>query len=292
MELSQLVYFRAMAHVKHFTKAAKMISVSQSALSRSIKKLESELKVKLFQRNDKGITLTYEGQKFLVHAERILQELDAAKIELTAKESSECGTVHLSFINSLSWHVLPEIICDFKAIHPDINLRLDQNNPLFLAKQLERGKTDLCLCSTLISSENIAWNYLWKEELFIVVPKSHKLAENETITLKEVEHESFITLKPAYSLRIQADQLFGLANSHPKVIFEGDEIPMIANLVASGLGVGLIPRLPGMENLNLKFIPISFPICKRTMGIAWNTTKKLSPAAICFQQFVINRFST
>lgn len=292
MELSQLIYFRTMAHIRHFTKAAASLHVSQSALSRSISKLETELNVPLFARSDKGLALTGDGQRFLQHVERALQELDVACQDVASSKRPGHGVVNLSFIHSLNGYILPKLIKDFSLEYPDIKFHLDQNNSAFLARQVERGKTDLCLCSTMISSENVAWNYLWSEELFIIVPQSHPLASRQSIHLKELETLPLISLKPAYSLRILADQFFELADSHPNIIFEGDDITAIANLVAADLGVGLIPRLPGTEHLNLAFIPVSFPVCKRAVGIAWNTAKRLSPAAICFQQFVLQRFQS
>ena len=291
MELSQLIYFRTMAHIRHFTKASAALHVSQSALSRSIGKLEAELEAPLFERSDKGLALTGDGQQFLQHVERALQELELARQDIAAKGQPDHGIVNLSFIHSLNGHILPKLLKDFSMEYPDIKFHLNQNNSAFLSKQVERGKTDLCLCSTMLCSEHVAWNYLWSEELFIVVPRNHALASRQSIHLKEVESEPLITLKPAYSLRILADQFFELADSHPNIIFEGDDITAIANLVASDLGVGLIPRLPGTEHLDLAFIPVSFPVCKRAVGIAWNTAHKLSPAAVCFQQFVLNRFS-
>lgn len=291
MEISQLQYFQAVARVRHFTKAAEACAVSQSALSRSIAKLEEELGVRLFARRSRHVELTQAGEHFLYHVDRVLRELAEAKRELTQKETKGGGTVNVSFFHSFGGYLLPMLLAEFHAQYPEIRIKLNQHNSKFLMQQVESGKTDLCLCSTMTTAENIAWMYLWSEELFVAVPKDHPLAQRGSVTLRDVEAEPLITLKPNYSLRTLVDQSFELAHSHPQIIFEGDDVNTLASLVAAKLGVSIIPNIPGVEHLGIVYLPITFPVCKRAVGIAWNTTKQLSPAALTFQQFVIRHFA-
>lgn len=291
MEISQLQYFQAVARVRHFTKAAEACAVSQSALSRSIAKLEEELGVRLFARRSRHVELTQAGEHFLYHVDRVLRELAEAKRELTQQETKGGGTVNVSFFHSFGGYLLPMLLAEFHAQYPEIRIKLNQHNSKFLMQQVESGKTDLCLCSTMTTAENIAWMYLWSEELFVAVPKDHPLAQRGSVTLRDVEAEPLITLKPNYSLRTLVDQSFELAHSHPQIIFEGDDVNTLASLVAAKLGVSIIPNIPGVEHLGIVYLPITFPVCKRAVGIAWNTTKQLSSAALTFQQFVIRHFA-
>lgn len=291
MEISQLQYFQAVARVRHFTKAAEACAVSQSALSRSIAKLEEELGIRLFARRSRHVELTQAGEHFLYHVDRVLRELAEAKRELTQQETKGGGTVNVSFFHSFGGYLLPMLLAEFHAQYPEIRIKLNQHNSKFLMQQVESGKTDLCLCSTMTTAENIAWMYLWSEELFVAVPKDHPLAQRGSVTLRDVEAEPLITLKPNYSLRTLVDQSFELAHSHPQIIFEGDDVNTLASLVAAKLGVSIIPNIPGVEHLGIVYLPITFPVCKRAVGIAWNTTKQLSPAAPTFQQFVIRHFA-
>ena len=291
MEILQLQYFQAVARVRHFTKAAEACAVSQSALSRSIAKLEEELGVRLFARRSRHVELTQAGEHFLYHVDRVLRELAEAKRELTQQETKGGGTVNVSFFHSFGGYLLPMLLAEFHAQYPEIRIKLNQHNSKFLMQQVESGKTDLCLCSTMTTAENIAWMYLWSEELFVAVPKDHPLAQRGSVTLRDVEAEPLITLKPNYSLRTLVDQSFELAHSHPQIIFEGDDVNTLASLVAAKLGVSIIPNIPGVEHLGIVYLPITFPVCKRAVGIAWNTTKQLSPAALTFQQFVIRHFA-
>lgn len=290
MELNQLEYFKTLAHINHFTHAAQNIAVSQPALSRSIAKLESELGVPLFDRVGKSIKLTQYGQTFLVHVERALQEISNGKQAIANLSEPDQGVVNLSFLHSLGSYLVPVLLSKFRKQYPKIQFSLNQNNSAFLTDDLIDGEMDLCLCSTLMTTGTLGWISLCAEELFVVVPAKHHLAKRKSINLSEISHEPFITFKPMYGLRLLADQFFEAASIRPKITFEGDEIMTVAGLVDANLGVALIPHIPGLEHLNIVFIPVAYPTCARPLGMAWNTNKFLSPAARKFQQFVIDVF--
>ena len=290
MELAQLKYFQVMANIRHFTRAARMLDVTQPALSRSMAKLEKDLDVPLFKRSDGEIELTAEGERLLRRVDRILREVDNAREEASNAHAEVSKEFRLSFIHSLGSYALPHILQDFRALYPDIRIQLNQQDSAALALQVAAGETDLCLCSTIPTTEYSAWVYLWSEELFVTVPLGHRFAEREKINLQELEDEPLVAMKSSYSLRILVDQFFDLAGIHPEITFEGDDVSTISGLVAAGLGVSLLPKLAGVEHPELRYIPVSFPICKRAVGIAWNTQRQLPPAAICFQQFLIRRF--
>lgn len=291
MELNQLEYFKVLAHVNHFTKAAQCLGLSQPALSRSIAKLESDLGVPLFNRVGKTIKLTQYGQTFLMYVERALQEITNGKQAVSNLSDPSQGIVNLSFLHSLGSYLIPVLLSRFKKLYPKIQFKLDQNNSALLTTQLINGDADLCLSSTLMTTENLGWISLCSEELFIIVPAKHHLAGRSSLSLAEIAHEPFITFKPTYGLRLLADQFFETASIRPKITFEGDEIMTVAGLVDAELGVALIPHIPGLAHLQISFIPIDTPVCSRPLGMAWNTTKHLSPAAKKFQKFVIDCFS-
>ena len=290
MELAQLKYFQVMANIRHFTRAARMLDVTQPALSRSMAKLEKNLGIPLFKRNEGEIELTREGERLLRRVDRILREVESAREEASHAGTEVSTEFKLSFIHSLGSYVLPHILQDFRARYPDIRVQLNQQDSATLAQQVAAGETDLCLCSTIPTTEYSAWVYLWSEELFVTVPLGHALAEHKSINLSALEDEPLIAMKGSYSLRILVDQFFDLAGVHPEITFEGDDVSTISGLVAAGLGVSLLPKLAGVEHPELRYIPVSFPICKRAVGIAWNTQRQLPPAAVCFQQFLIRRF--
>lgn len=235
--------------------------------------------------------LTPDGQRFLIHVERALSEIEEGRRELDHENDPQGGIINLSFIHSLGTYMLPVLLSEFKVQNPSTRFNLQQNDSTLLAQGLIDGTSDLCLGSTMITMKHIAWSYLYSEEIYITVPLHHRLADWEQATLKDIENEPFITMKPSYSLRILTNRVCALANVHPKIIFEGDDTNTIASLVASNLGVSLLPKIPGSDAIGIRQIHVSFPSCKREIGIAWNMTRPLSPAALRFHQFIVKRFA-
>ena len=208
MELNQLEYFVALAHIKNFTKAAKSLNVSQPALSRSIGRLEKDLNVKLFARDSRKVALTQYGQTFLSYAERILLELETARQDIMNMAEPDSGVINLSFMHSLGAYLVPDLVKEFRKLYPKIQFSLNQNHSFLLSKQLFKGESDLCLCSAPINMSDIAWVPLLTEKLYIIVPTTHPLAQKDIINMEEIASEPFITLKPRYGLRTKTEHLF------------------------------------------------------------------------------------
>jgi DNA-binding transcriptional LysR family regulator len=290
MEWHQLEYFKLVAQMQHITRAAEELSISQPALSRSIAKLEMELGFPLFDRRGKNIILNRYGKIFLQHVERSMQEISDGKQVVQDLIHPDYGSISLSFLHSLGSNLVPSLLSKFRSQYPNIQFKLYQNSTNFLLDQLESGEIDLCLCSPVATREPIQWKILFTEELFVIVPHGHRLANRSSIQLHEIANEPIVTFKKDYGLRLLADQLFNEANINPFITFEGEEIMTVAGLVEANLGVSLIPHVFGLDKTNISFLPISKPNCHRIIGIAWIKERYLSPAAHKFKQFVSQSF--
>lgn len=291
MEWQQFEYFQTLARMQHVTHAAKALSISQSALSRSIARFEDEIGVPLFERQGRSIRLNQFGQIFLKHVNRILKEYSEGKQEIQDLLEPDQGQVSLGFLHTLSTNLVPDLIASFRTNYPKINFRLGQGPSHTLLKQLQLGAMDLCLISSMEMPPQIKWKKLWSEELFVIVPKGHKFADRKRIKLEEMAGESFIHLKKGYSLRITIEQLFKEAGITPMITFEGEEADTVAGLVSAGLGVSILPNLKGTDQSKITQIHIDSPRCLRTIGMAWVESRYLSPATQKFKQFVFDRFN-
>jgi DNA-binding transcriptional LysR family regulator len=290
MEWQQLEYFQTLARLQHVTHAAESLSLSQSALSRSIARLEEELGVPLFNRQGRTIMLNRYGQLFLKRVNRILMEFKEGKQELQNLVHPECGEVALGFLHTLGTRLIPDLIRNFRVQSPMIRFQLIQNHSYSLLEHLYAGELDLCLVAEPTETKlPIQWIPLWSEEIFAVLPYDHPLAGAESILLDEIADESFIFLKKGYALRDTTDGLFRQLGIKPKITFEGEEVATAAGLVAAGLGVSLLPDV-GLDKSKIVYIPIRQPECKRVIGIAFIKERYLSPAASQFKQFVIDHF--
>ncbi|HWO95676.1 MAG TPA: LysR family transcriptional regulator [Bacillus sp. (in: firmicutes)] len=291
MEWQQFEYFQTLARMQHVTRAAEALSITQSALSRSIARFEDEIGVPLFERQGRSIRLNQYGHIFLKSVDAMMKEFYKGKQEIQDLLEPEQGEVSLGFLHTLSTNLIPDLIASFRTDYPKVNFRLGQGPSHTLLEQLQLGELDLCLIAPMEMKPPIQWKQLWSEELFAIVPKHHKFAGYESITLEEMADESFIHLKKGYSLRLTIEQLFKKAGIAPKITFEGEEADTVAGLVAAGLGVSILPDLKGVDQSKLAQIRIRGRKCQRVIGIAWIQGRYLSPATQQFKQFVMDHFS-
>lgn len=288
MEWQQFEYFQTLARMQHVTHAAETLSISQSALSRSIARFEEEIGVPLFDRQGRSIRLNKYGHIFLKHVDNMMKEFDEGKQEIKDLLDPDKGEVSLGFLHTLSTSHIPDLLASFRAHYPKINFRLGQGPSHNLIDQLQLGVFDLCLIAPMENTSPIVWRQLWNEELYVIVPKDHKYANRKNITLEEIADESFIHLKEGFSLRITIEKIFKEVGITPKITFEGEEADTVAGLVAAGLGISILPNLKGTDQSKISQIPVKSPQCQRTIGIAWVEGRYLSPATEKFKQFVLD----
>ncbi|WP_332650277.1 LysR family transcriptional regulator [Lysinibacillus sp. 54212] len=291
MEIQQLEYFKVVAQLQHMTRAAEKLSISQPALSKSISNIEQELGVPLFDRQGRSIALNRYGKLFLESVDVILAEFYKMKQEFGDIIKPGHGEVSLGFIHTLGMEVVPELMAIVPKKYPHMEFSLTQATSLNLLKRLEEGAIDLCLSQEFESRLiEINWIELWTEELFVIVPKKHRFANRETIALKEIKDEPFISIKRGNALRQIVDELFKKVGVTTNTKFSGEEMHTVAGFVAAGLGVSLIPNIKGLDHFNIKKIRVSSPDCYRKIGVAWAAERYLSPAVNEFKQFLIEYF--
>ncbi|KKI90705.1 LysR family transcriptional regulator [Bacillus sp. SA1-12] len=289
MEWQQFEYFQTLARMQHVTHAAETLSITQSALSRSIARFEEEIGVPLFERQGRSIRLNKYGHIFLKYVDNMMKEFDEGKQVIKGLLDPDNGEVSLGFLHTLSTSHIPDLLASFRSHYPKINFRLGQGPSHNLIDQLQLGEFDLCLIAPMeMIKSPIVWRQLWNEELFVIIPKNHKYANRKNITLEEIADDSFIHLKEGYSLRITIEQLFKELGITPRITFEGEEADTVAALVAAGLGISILPNLKGTDQSKILQIPIKRPKCYRTIGIAWVEGRYLSPATERFKQFVLD----
>ncbi|MDK1001301.1 LysR family transcriptional regulator [Bacillus subtilis] len=291
MEWEQLEYFQTLARMQHVTKAAKSLSITQPALSRSIARLENHLGVPLFDRQGRSISLNQYGHIFLRRVQAMMKEYTEGKEEIQALLKPDQGVVSLGFLHTLGTTLVPDLIGSFQQEYSNISFQLKQNHSYWLLERLKSGDLDLCLLASIKPENPIQWIKLWSEELFVFVPNDHPLASRESITLNEIAGERFILLKKGYALRMTVDELFEKANIQPNIMFEGEEAATAAGFVAAGLGISILPDLKGLDQSKITKIRVSWPECQRVIGIAWIKGRFLSPVAETFKQYVISHFS-
>jgi DNA-binding transcriptional LysR family regulator len=281
MELRQLRYFAALARHRHFTRAARSLSVAQPALSQQIRRLEVELGVPLVERHHRPITLTPAGEALLARAQRVLSEVDAAHADVAKLKGVERGRVCIGAVAGLSPFDLAAALSTFNVAHPGIELVLREETAAEMLRQLETHELDLAFLNLLDAATVPPFEHvpLAAEELRVVVSLQHGLAERTQVDLCELTGERLVAFRSGSALRQLADAALQRVGAEPHVIFETSDLLLARTLIANGLGCALLPQsiehLPGPP---IKTLPVD-PVVFRTVGLVRLKDGPVQPAA-------------
>lgn len=290
MEIEQLQYFKTVATMQHMTRAAEVLAISQPALSKSIANIEQHLGVPLFNREGRSIYLNRFGELFLQSVNVILDEYERVKEEFEDIIKPGSGEVSFGFIHSLGMEMVPELIASTSEAFPNMQFSLTQATSLSLLEKLEEGAIDLCLSQKIASKViEIETEELFVEELFIIVPKTHPLAQQDAVKLKQVKSEPFIAIKKGNSLRQLVDELFLDEGIVLNTTFAAEEMHTVAGFVGAGMGISIIPNIKGLDNFNVKRLKVD-PPCYRSVGVSWAKNRYLPPAVVEFKHYLLQYF--
>ncbi len=289
MDLVQLEYFQVLAQREHMTQAAAQLHIAQPALSRSLRNLETELELQLFDRRGKSLRLNENGRVLLRHTRLALQELEDAKAELLERRAEESRQVSIGMFAATK--LLPDIIQGFQARYPEINLRISQ--------QQEAGGNSPEECDVLVySSQNPAEKpgevSLLKEEICLAMPAGHPLAQNQTLALHQAAGQPFICLYKGKGLRVLTDEFCRQAGFVPHVVLESDSPATVRDLIALGVGFAFVPKITwsGMEeNPDVVLANLQSPACLRYINMAWNQRRMSTRALLALRSYLQEFFA-
>ncbi|WP_201712746.1 LysR family transcriptional regulator [Rossellomorea arthrocnemi] len=291
MELQQLYYFQTVARLEHMTKAAEELRIAQPSLSKTISRLEEDLGVPLFERQHRQIKLNRFGELFLNRVERIFMEINEGRREILEEMKLEENTIRMAVTIP---RVLPDLVGSFLRENPHVRFQQFVHSMSKMREQLKNGDVDFCISSVPIDDEeDIVWEPLMTEEIFLIVPPGHWLEDRDEIDLSEVRDEPFISMNTGYGLRNLTDEFCLRAGFSPVISFEGDEPGVIGDLVKQGLGIAFIPAISWM-NRRSPFphkIRITNPTSQRTIGLGWSKRRHFTKTAKQFHPFMLDYFN-
>ena len=288
MNLRQLQYFKTIAELEHYTRAAEKLYVSQSNLSHSIQELEDELNVEFFVRKGRNIKLTKYGELFLPYVVSALDSLDAGVARLKDYINPNTGTVIMAGFPSLALFV-PEMIVRYVSETNRVGVRLQFNQEATyetLRNQILEGEVDLVF-STLVDDPKIGASLIGEHRIVLLVHANHRLAGRQSVDLRELNGEEFIAFDNHCQLRSVTDELFRRLGIQVNITMETAQDVIIYGLVAANHGVAIVPKPLGGAPYNLKMIPIDNDMPPRQLYMLWNKEQYLPPAAEYFRDFII-----
>lgn len=290
MNLYHLRYFVTLAQIEHYTKAADMLAITQPTLSHAILSLEEELGVKLFEKNGRNVILTKYGKAFLSDAEDILNKLDASVNGLKLAGKGE-GQIDVAFLRTLGIDFVPKIIRGFLDVNKgkqiDFNLYCDKVLTGDVLAGLKEKKYDIGFCSKFDDEPLIEFIPVAKQDLVVIVPLDHPLAEKNEIHLAETLPYKQIIFKKRSGLRQIIDQLFQSIDAYPDVSYEIEEDQVAAGFVANGFGISVAPDIPILHSLDVKILPLVSPAWQRNFYMAMLKDVYHPPVVEAFKRFVI-----
>jgi LysR family nitrogen assimilation transcriptional regulator len=243
VDLKQLEYFRHVAELGSFTRAAAFLSVVQPALSRQVRQLEVELGQNLFDRNGRGVVLTEAGSRLLEHTRGILMQVGRARQELEDQRNGDSGHFVLGLPPSLGRSVTVPLVKAFGRLLPNASLATVEGLSAYMLEWLSVGRVDCALVYNAPESPNVDLQPLLDEQLFLIAPltdKSRRKAR-KTIALAELAQYPLIIPSRPHSIRMSVENALAGVDVKIRVAHEIECIPAIIDLVRQGHGFGVLP---------------------------------------------------
>jgi LysR family hydrogen peroxide-inducible transcriptional activator len=267
----------AVAREKHFGRAADACFVSQPTLSVSVKKLEAELGVQLFERGGNEVSLTPIGEDIVQQAQRVLDE--ASQIKEIADQGRDPlrGPLRVGVIYTIGPYLLPRIMKSMIEHHGQMPLILQENFTVRLLEMMRTGELDVAILAEPFDDTGLNTQPLYDEDFLVAVPKKHPWAKRASLASAELKDETMLLLGIGHCFRDQVLEVcpesarFSANSAGIQKTFEGSSLETIRHMVAEGLGITVLPRtsVNSEEDPFLKFIPFREPIPNRRVVLAW-----------------------
>lgn len=277
MTLTELRYIVAVAREKHFGRAAEACFVSQPTLSVAIKKLEDELDVKIFERGSNEVSVTPLGEEIVRQAQSVIEQAQSIKEIAKRGKDPLAGPLRLGIIYTIGPYLLPDLVKHAIALFPQMPLMLHENFTAKLLDMVRTGELDVAIMAEPFPDTGLAIAELYDEPFVVAVPTGHPLAKRKSIPSVELKQETMLLLGTGHCFRdhvLEVCPEFARFSNDAEGIrksFEGSSLETIKHMVASGMGITVVPQLsvPREPQSHLRYVPFADPVPSRRVVLAW-----------------------
>jgi LysR family transcriptional regulator, hydrogen peroxide-inducible genes activator len=286
MELAQLRHFLKVAEHENFTRAAQEVSLSQSALSRSIARLEEELGQPLFERQTRKVTLTECGKLLVGRAGQILQLIDDTRAQFN--DDGQTGRIRVGAIPTIAPYFLPARLKAFQREFPKATVVVAEDTTDNLLKRLKDGQVDVVIAAQPIEARYLQVDKLFDEELLLVSASKSPLASQSVIQLRDLESWPFVLLGEAHCLTDSIVSFCRQKSFHPLSVERTSQLATVQELVALDHGISLVPKMAAALDSSSRRVYRSLAGKKpmRTVVIVTNTYRFQSQLQQKFKKFL------
>jgi LysR family transcriptional regulator, hydrogen peroxide-inducible genes activator len=303
MTLTELKYIVAVARERHFGRAAEACFVSQPTLSVAIKKLEDELNVQIFERGTSEVSVTPIGEQIVTQAQRVLEQTLAIKEIAKQGKDPLVGPLRLGVIYTIGPYLLPTLVKQMIKSVPQMPLMLQENYTLKLIELLKQGEIDVAIMALPFPETGLMVRALYDEPFVVAMPSGHAWENRAKIDPDDLKQETMLLLGSGHCFR---DHVLGVcpelmrfsqnADGIQKT-FEGSSLETIRHMVASGVGITVLPRMsvsevkphaPGIDSGLLSYVPFDEPVPDRRVVLAWRKSFTRMPAIDAISEAIAN----
>ena len=297
MTLTELKYIVAVAREKHFGRAAEACFVAQPTLSVAIKKLEDELGVAIFERGGTEISVTPVGAQIVTQAERVLEQ--TSFIRDIAKQNNDplSGTLRIGVIYTIAPYLLPQLVPTLINNVPQMPLVLLENFTVKLIELLRAGELDAAIMALPFNQQGLMVQPVYDEPFMVALPRHHAWAQRKNINSEELKSETMLLLGAGHCFRDQVLEVcpemsrFSTGASGIAKTFEGSSLETIRHMVASGIGITVLPQASvpttNTSQVMLNYIPFEAPVPSRRVVIAWRKSYTRHAAVEAVRQAIL-----
>ena len=287
MTLTELRYIVTLSQERHFGRAAEKCFVSQPTLSVAVKKLEDELGVALFERSKGSIVVTELGLRLVEQAKNILDQTNVFKDMAQQGKDELNSPLKVGAIYTIGPYLFPHLMPKLRAVAPDMTLYIEENYTAVLRKKLKQCELDAIIVALPFNEPDVVTLPLYDEPFVVLLPKDHSLSKHQTISSDMLSTDNLLMLGPGHCFRDQVLAAcpnilnsIGLpeieGESKQKMITEGSSLETIRHMVASGLGISILPQSAAMKGYYdeslLDVRPFESPVPYRSVALAWRVT--------------------
>ncbi|MEC5217434.1 LysR family hydrogen peroxide-inducible transcriptional activator [Actimicrobium sp. GrIS 1.19] len=279
MTLTELKYIVAVSREKHFGHAAESCFVAQPTLSVAIKKLEDELGVIIFERGGTEISMTPLGAQIVAQAARVLEQTAAIKEIAKQNKDPLAGPFRLGIIYTIAPYLLPTLVKTMIETVPQMPLILQEQFTVRLLEMVRQGELDAAIVALPFADQGLLTQPLYDEPFVVAVPKQHAWARRKEISAEELKSETMLLLGNGHCFRDQVLEVcpemsrFSTSGDGIARTFEGSSLETIRHMVASGIGITVLPQasIPDMQAKDgmLRYVPLAAPVPSRQVVIVW-----------------------
>ncbi|WP_346796896.1 hydrogen peroxide-inducible genes activator [Halomonas sp. Bachu 37] len=281
MTLTELRYIVTLAQERHFGRAAERCHVSQPTLSVAVKKLEEELGTPLFERSKATVQVTPLGERVVAQAQRVLEQSSLIYEMASAGRDQLANPLRIGAIYTIGPYLFPDLIPELADAAPQMPLYIEEGMTGHLRRKLRNGELDAIIIALPFTETDVVTKPIYDETFEVLMPANHRWVERESISKEDLLEERLLLLGEGHCFRdqiLEACPAIGqkLNSPHNTLIAEGGSLETIRHMVASRLGITVLPQsaigTSSYESGMLVSRPFADPAPSRTVAVAWRAS--------------------